>query len=113
MNQKTKKRANEIYSVVREGLEDLHSIGINTSMSLRQLEKTKANYSEPPKYVAEDIIRIRKKLNISQAVLARIIASSKSTVQKWELGFNSPSQAYRKLLQLADTKGVSVLEIKT
>ena len=111
MGQKTKKRSEEIYDVVRGGLEDLKSVGMDTTLSLRHLDKIKVNYSAPPEYDAKDIIRIRKKLNVSQAVLARIIASSKSTVQKWELGLNRPSQAYRKLLQLADSKGLSVLEV--
>ena len=106
MNNKTNKRNHDIYNLVHEGLEDLQSVGIDTTISLRRLEKMKASYSKPPKYTAGDVVRIRKKLNVSQGVLARIIASSKSTVQKWELGLNHPSQAYCKLLQLAETKGI-------
>ena len=111
MSNKIKKRSTEIYDLVHEGLEDLQSVGVDTTISLRRLEKMKVSYSMPPKYSAEDVVRIRKKLNVSQGVLARIIASSKSTVQKWELGLNHPSQAYCKLLQLAETKGIRGLEI--
>jgi putative transcriptional regulator len=108
MTTKTR-QANEIYTAVRQKLEALNEAGIDTKLSIRELDRVKLQFKAPPKYQAKDVLRIRKKLNVSQAVFAHLIASSKSTVQKWEVGDNLPSKAYSKLLELLDLKGVDAL----
>jgi putative transcriptional regulator len=44
--------------------------------------------------------------NISQAVLAAVLNTSVSTVQKWEIGEKQPNGPSLKLLSLIERKGV-------
>ncbi|CAN5406407.1 hypothetical protein BH20ACI2_BH20ACI2_27240 [soil metagenome] len=56
----------------------------------------------PPKQLsAEEIVEVRKELNVSQAVFARYLNISQRTVQSWEQGLGKPSGASLKLLSIA------------
>ena len=63
---------------------------------------------EAPNYSANDIKLLRKKYHLSQAVLAAVINTSISTVQKWEIGRKNPSGPSLKLLNILETKGLAV-----
>lgn len=52
------------------------------------------------------IKQLREKSSISQAVLAAVLNTSLSTVQKWEMGDKKPSGPSLKLLSLIDRKGL-------
>lgn len=56
----------------------------------------------PPQYRDVDIQRVRQRLSLSQAVFARLIGASVSTVRAWERGAREPSDMARRLLELAD-----------
>lgn len=58
---------------------------------------------------AEDIRDLRESVGVSQAVLARILNVTTSTVGQWERGEKRPSGAALKLLALMRTKGVSAV----
>ena len=49
----------------------------------------------------EDIVKIRKKLRVSQAAFAVLLNISTKTVQKWEQGENLPNGSSLKLLTIA------------
>lgn len=55
-----------------------------------------------PEYKAEDVVRARKALNLSQRALASVLGVSPRTVEAWEAGRNLPSGAARHLLFLLD-----------
>jgi putative transcriptional regulator len=55
-----------------------------------------------PKYDAEDIMRTRKQLHLSQRGLASAMGVSPRTVEAWETGRNVPSGAARHLLYLLE-----------
>lgn len=55
-----------------------------------------------PAYKAEDVVRTRQALNLSQRALARALGVSSRTVEAWEAGKNVPSGAARHLLFLLD-----------
>lgn len=55
-----------------------------------------------PEYRAEDVIRARRELNLSQRGLASVLGVSCRTVEAWEAGRNAPSGAARNLLYLVD-----------
>jgi putative transcriptional regulator len=57
-------------------------------------------------YDAKHIHSLRKKLRISQGVLALTTGVSPRTVQTWEVGVNSPTGATAKLLHLIETMPV-------
>ncbi len=63
---------------------------------------------EAPNYSANEIKLLRKKYHLSQAVLAAVINTSISTVQKWEIGRKNPSGPSLKLLNILETKGLAV-----
>jgi putative transcriptional regulator len=57
----------------------------------------------------EDIRRIREESRTSQAVFARLLNTSVSTVQKWEGGQKRPTGTALKLLHLVRKCGLDVL----
>ena len=55
-----------------------------------------------PKYKANDVTRVRSKLNLSQRSLAVVLGVSSRTVEAWEVGRNEPCGAARNLLYLIE-----------
>ncbi len=62
-----------------------------------------------PEYNSESIRSLRKKLKISQSVMASVINISVSTVQQWETGNKKPGGPSAKLLSLLEAKGLEAL----
>lgn len=58
--------------------------------------------AEPRPRDKKDIVELRERLNFSQAMLARALNVSPSTVQAWEAGRRNPSDAALKLLAIAE-----------
>ena len=58
----------------------------------------------PPPRKPRDIIAIRRKINVSQAVFAKGLNVSVRTVQSWEQGQKKPSGVALRLLAIADEK---------
>jgi putative transcriptional regulator len=58
--------------------------------------------AEPRPRDKKDIVELRERLNFSQGMLARALNVSPSTVQAWEAGRRSPSDAALKLLAIAE-----------
>jgi putative transcriptional regulator len=54
----------------------------------------------------EEIRRIREASHVSQAVFARLLNASLSTVQKWEIGQKKPTGPALKLLRLVQKRGL-------
>ena len=52
---------------------------------------------------------IRAKENISQGVLASVLAMSTESIQKWEQGKSQPRGAAARLLYLIDKKGLEAI----
>jgi putative transcriptional regulator len=65
----------------------------------------------PPEMTAKDIVRLRKKFKMSQGVFARVINVSAKTVQSWEQGERTPSQASLRLLQIMAAEPKRVCQI--
>lgn len=56
-----------------------------------------------------DIKKIRETSRVSQAVFARLLNTSVSTVQKWEIGQKKPTGAALKLLHLVQARGLEAV----
>jgi len=56
-----------------------------------------------------EIKRIREGARVSQAVFARLLNTSLSTVQKWEIGQKKPTGTALKLLHLVQKRGLEVI----
>jgi putative transcriptional regulator len=63
-----------------------------------------------PSYNAEDVLRIRMQLDVSQDIFARLLDVSRATVRSWEQKQKPPSGAARRLLQLAEKHPEVLLE---
>jgi len=91
--------------------EDLRAIGEVKDVSLSIKKFNKIRYPEPRHYTARDVVKIRRKLNVSQAVFAYLLNASESTVKKWETGMKEPGGANCRLLQIIETNGAEVLQV--
>ena len=65
---------------------------------------------EIPEIGARQIKAIREKNHISQPVFARYLNTSKSTIQKWEIGAKRPSGMALKLLSVIQKHGLHILD---
>ena len=96
-----------ILDMVHESAKDLHDAGVMDQTTMREFD---ALCLPPVKnYTADQIKRIRRRNNASQAVFAAYLNTSASTVQKWEQGKKSPAKPSLKLLDLVDRKGIEAL----
>ena len=86
---------------------DLFEQGIINEITLREMESL--CLPEVRHYSPTAIKRIRHKLRLSQAAMAKFLNTSLSTIQKWETGAKHPSRIALKLLNLADQKGLTGL----
>lgn len=59
---------------------------------------------------ATEIKKIREQNHVSQPVFARYLNTSKSTVQKWEIGAKHPSGMALKLLSVVQKHGIHILD---
>jgi DNA-binding transcriptional regulator YiaG len=58
--------------------------------------------AEPPVYDAERVRQVRRRLNVSQAVFAKLLNVGLATVRCWEQGTRVPDGAARRLLAIAE-----------
>jgi len=101
------KQKNDILDAVYETAQGLHNSGL---LDKKKMDKYNLLcVREVPDYTADQIKTIRKRYHISQAVLASIINTSISTVQKWEIGDKHPSGPSLKLLNIIDRQGLDIL----
>jgi putative transcriptional regulator len=66
--------------------------------------------AEPRPRGKKDIVELRERLNFSQGMLARALNVSPSTVQAWEAGRRTPSDAALKLLAIAEKHPEDLLD---
>jgi putative transcriptional regulator len=65
----------------------------------------------PPEVAAKEVILLRTKTGMSQAVFARVLNVSTKTVQSWEQGERKPSHAALRMLQVFRENPTFVIEI--
>lgn len=67
--------------------------------------------ARPPTVPAAEVVRLRRRLRMSQGVFAQMLNVSSKTVQSWEQGERQPSQAALRLLQILGAKPRMVCQI--
>jgi putative transcriptional regulator len=74
--------------------------------------RTSARYlpAAPAPLAARDVQKIRLRLKLSQSVFARVLNVSPKTVQAWEQGTRTPSDAALKLLSIARKRPEVLME---
>jgi putative transcriptional regulator len=98
---------NRLLEAIHETAHDLHNLGFIDKKALRNYEAL--CIFPVPKYTPEQIRTIRNRYQLSQAVLASILNTSVSSVQKWEGGEKHPGGPSLKLLNILDRKGIDAL----
>lgn len=102
-----RKAKSKILEAVLETARGLHDAGVMDPMTLREFDRLCLPPVEP--LAPEQIKKIRESSNVSQAVFARLLNTSLSTVQKWEIGQKKPTGAALKLLRLVEKNGLEFM----
>ena len=91
----------EIRDSIKSATEDLIHSGLNTCFSEKDLKKLDIKL---PKISigSTEIQSIRKKVNLSQAVFAKLLNVSPSSVKHWEQGNRTPTGSTIVLLNLLE-----------
>jgi len=86
------------YERLKESLEQ--------AVAFKNGDKSKARVSvrelPVPEYRANDVVRVRSNLNLSQRSFAAVLGVSPRTVEAWEVGRNEPHGAARNLIYLIE-----------
>jgi putative transcriptional regulator len=102
-----RKSSSRLLDAVHKTASDLHKIGF---INKRAMESYDALCVPPvPDYTSEQIKSLRERYHISQAVLATVLNTSLSTIQKWEIGEKHPGGPSLKLLNILDRKGLAAM----
>ena len=89
--------SNEFFDELKAGLD----AAIDHAKGKRKDLRTTTLPRPPKEMSAKQIVQLRIRLNVSQAVFARYLNISTKTVQSWEQGQGKPSGASLKLLSIA------------
>ena len=101
------KAKTRLLASVHETAQDLHTAGF---IDKRRMQEYDALCLKPiAAYSSTRIRALRKRYDISQAVLASVLNMSLSTVRQWEIGDKRPSGPSLKLLDILDRKGLEGL----
>jgi len=102
-----RKTKSAILEAVQSTARGLHKAGVMDRLTLREFDCLSLPPIRPLK--PEQIKRIRESSRVSQGVFARLLNTSVSTVQKWEVGQKKPTGTALKLLQLVKTHGLKIV----
>jgi len=82
----------------------------NTFITLRKfVDLHYINVESPKQYKSKDIVKLRKKMNVSQAVFAYLLNTNLDTLQKWEQGIRKPTKPIHRLFQLIEKNGLVLI----
>lgn len=89
----------KLFEELKQSLADMeaHAAGKKVK-GVREVVK---EVKTPKPLSKEEIVKLRKKLRVSQSAFAMLLNISTKTVQKWEQGENRPNGSSLKLLAIA------------
>lgn len=102
-----RKTKSHLLEAVHETARGLSKAGAMDQVTLREFAQLSVPPVSPLK--PDEIKRIREESHVSQAVFARLLNTSLSTVQKWEIGQKRPAGTALKLLHLVQKRGLEVI----
>ena len=102
-----RKTKSAILDAVHETAKGLHKAGAMDQVTMREFDRLCLPPVEPLE--PDQIKHIREASKVSQAVFARLLNTSLSTVQKWEIGQKRPTGTALKLLRLVEKRGLEVV----
>ena len=106
MNTKSKYKS-KAFEAIHSSASGLLKVGAIDKTTMREFDKSCLN---TPEMDATQIKEIREKNHVSQPVFASYLNTSKSTVQKWEIGAKRPSGMALKLLSVIRKHGLHILD---
>ena len=104
MTDKTRPR---LFEILKTGLEE----GIAHERGEKKLRVTELSIEDPPAYSGEQVQAVRRRLNLSQALLANVLAVSVRTVQAWEQDRQIMSLQAARLLQIVEREPDTVMAL--
>jgi putative transcriptional regulator len=102
-----RKTRSPILAAGHETARGRHKAGALDQVTLREFDRLSLPPVEPLE--PEQIKHIRARSRVSQAVFAKLLNTSLSTVQKWEIGQKKPSGTALKLLHVIQKRGLGVV----
>lgn len=105
---KKRKFKSEAFEAIHSSAHALFDIGAIDKTTMRDFDDS--CLLETPEIEATQIKKIRESNHVSQPVFARYLNTSKSTVQKWEIGAKRPSGMALKLLYVVQKHGLHILD---
>ena len=104
---KKPKYRSEIAQAVHEGVRDMHRLGFVDKKTMREFDircLTKVDTLSP-----DEIVKIREREGVSQAVFAAALNITTNYVSQMERGAKKPRGATLKLLSLVKHKGLDAI----
>ena len=103
-----RKYKSEAFEAIHSSANALFDVGAIDKTTMRDFDES--CLIEVADIEAAQIKEIREKNHVSQPVFARYLNTSKSTVQKWEVGAKRPSGMALKLLSVVQKHGLHILD---
>jgi putative transcriptional regulator len=97
-----------LYDELKTSLEEAVAYSKGDKSKARVITRAVVREQPVPKYGAQGVAEVRKKLNLSQRNFALAMGVSPRTVEAWEAGVNTPSGSSRRLLYLLEKDGALV-----
>ena len=90
-----------IKNAIGETVQDMMNSGIKVSFTKKELDLLGVEIPEV-QLTTNQIIAIRKQMNLSQTVFAKVLNVSASSIRQWEQGKRKPSGSTKVLLELLE-----------
>ena len=103
----TKTYKSKILAAVHEAMADAHDVGVIDKKTLREFDASCLTTVEP--LTAQDVVALRKREGVSQAVMARHLNVAVKLIGEWERGEKRPSGPSLKLLALIKARGLEAI----
>ncbi len=97
----------KIAAAVHQAMSDAYEVGVIDKKTMREFDESCLTGVE--KLSPEEVIALREREGVSQAVLARYLNVAVKLVGEWERGEKRPSGPSLKLLALIKAKGLDAI----
>ena len=97
----------QILAAVHEAMQDANDVGVIDKQTMREFDESCLTHVE--KLSARDVLALREREDVSQAVMARYLNVAVKLVGEWERGEKRPSGPSLKLLALVKAKGLQAI----
>lgn len=103
----TKTYKSKVLASVHEAIADAHEVGIVDKRTMREFDD--ACLTPVEALSPKEIVALREREGVSQAVLARHLNVAVKLVGEWERGEKRPSGPSLKLLSLVQARGLDAI----